>query len=290
MNWSDLPSLNSLKAFVAVAEAGGYSQAGTVLNVTHAAVSQQVKGLENRLGMNLVVREGRHVVLTDEGAALARDLAAGFDTIRRGIETVSGADAQRPVQVTTSPAFAVAWLMPRLVDFQHMHPDITLLLNPTADLVELKPGGIDVAIRYRDQTGSQEPVDVLLTLDLVVVATPDLIGDRTITDPGQLVDFPWLQELGTNEVADWLGLNGVVLNRPLIISHMPGNLIMDGVRRGDGLTYTPRPLVEEELKSGRLVELFCEKNFGSFHLKTQPGVQRKPVKNFIRWLKEQAAS
>ncbi len=78
MDWSDLPSLNSLRAFAAVAETGSYSRAGTALNVSHAAVSQQVKALEARLGVTLVVREGRGITLTAEGAALAHDARRHF--------------------------------------------------------------------------------------------------------------------------------------------------------------------------------------------------------------------
>ena len=71
MNWADLPSLNSLKAFSALAESGSYTKAGAALNVSHAAVSQQVKALEARLGATLVARTGRGITLTEEGAALA---------------------------------------------------------------------------------------------------------------------------------------------------------------------------------------------------------------------------
>ena len=97
MSWADLPSLSSLRAFAAVAATGSYTQAATALNVSHAAVSQQVKALEERLAVPLVVRDGRGIALTDEGKALARDLATGFAAIRRGVESLTGADAERPV-------------------------------------------------------------------------------------------------------------------------------------------------------------------------------------------------
>jgi LysR family glycine cleavage system transcriptional activator len=290
MDWSNLPSLGSLRAFAAVADAGSYTQAAAALSVSHAAVSQQVKVLEERLGVPLVVRDGRGIALTEEGEALARDLAIGFAAIRRGVETLTGADAERPVQVTTSPAFAVRWLMPRITDFQKQHPEITLMLNPTAEVVELKPGGIDLAIRYRDSRGSNAKVESVLIADMVVVGTPALIGGREITDPAMLVELPWLQELGTNEVADWIARHGVTLDRPLMITHMPGNLIMDAVRRGDGITYTARPWVEEELRSGQLVALFPDEAFGIYYIATRPGVLRPPVKTFVKWLKRQAAA
>ncbi|MBE9556079.1 MAG: LysR family transcriptional regulator [Proteobacteria bacterium] len=289
MNWADFPSLNSLKAFSALAESGSYTKAGAALNVSHAAVSQQVKALEARLGTTLVARNGRGIALTEEGTALARDLQAGFTAIRRGVEALTGLDSIRPVQVTTSSAFAVMWLMPRIVDFQTRHPDITLMLNPTSQIIELKPGGVDLAIRYRDSHKLDRKVEAVLVADMVVVGTPALIGEREITDPAMLVEMPWLQELGTNEVADWLARRGVTLERPLMISHMPGNLIMEAVRRGDGITYTVRPFVEKEIKSGQLIELFADKAFGTFYIQTPPGVPRPPVKAFVQWLKQQAA-
>jgi LysR family glycine cleavage system transcriptional activator len=117
MKWSNFPSLNSLRAFAAVAETGSYSRAGAGLNVSHAAVSQQVKALEARLGVTLVIRERRGIRLTDEGTVLAHHLAKGLAAIREGVEALTDADTVRPVQVTMTPAFAVSWLMPRIMDF-----------------------------------------------------------------------------------------------------------------------------------------------------------------------------
>jgi len=288
MNWNALPSLNALKAFSALAEAGTYSRAGSELNVTHAAVMHQVKALENRFGVQLVTRSGRGVALTEDGEMLARELEAGFARIQKGVEALANAEAHRPVQVTTSPVFAVKWLMPRIADFQARHPDVTLLLNPTGRILELKPGGLDLAIRYGRHDWNVEAVDVLVDLDLVVVGTPACLGKREIAAPADLVHLPWLQELGTNEATDWLTRHGVILGRPLMITHMPGNLIMDAVRRGDGITYTARQWFEEEIRSGELVELFPEEEVGFFYIHTRPGEQRSPVKLFIEWLKRQA--
>ena len=290
MDWSGFPSLNSLKAFSAVAELGSYSRAGSALNVTHAAVSLQIKALETHLGVTLVARNGRKIAITEEGTVLARELTAGFAIIRRGIDALTGVDALRPVQITTSPAFAVMWLMSRIVNFQLQHPGITLLLNPTSEIVELKPGGIDLAIRYREGRGSDRGVDPVLSADMVVVGTPGLIGGQGLTDPAMLADMPWLQELGTNEVARWMERHGVAPTRPLIITHMPGNLIMEAVRRGDGITYTARPFVEKELQSGQLVELFSDEAFGTYYIQTRPGVLSPSVKVFIVWLKQQTTN
>jgi LysR family glycine cleavage system transcriptional activator len=289
MNWSDLPSLGSLRAFAAVSETKNYTRAGQALNVTHGAVIQQVKTLERHLGVGLVVRDGRGVRLTPEGRLLAQDMSLGFASIFRGVENISAANANSPVQVTMSPAFAISWLMPRLVSFQKQHPEITLLLNPTSDVVELKPGGIDLAISYTDQRRPYAGDHTLLTVDMVVVGTPELVGKTPINNAAHLKRLPWLQELGTNEVADWMEMQGVSLERSLMISHMPGNLIMEAVRRGDGITYTPRPFVEADIRSGRLIELFNQTEFGIFYIRTGPGVMRPSVRSFVQWIKSQIA-
>lgn len=288
MDWLKLPPLASLRAFAALAETGSATRAGAALNVTHAAISQQVRSLEASLGTKLVVRAGRGIRLTAAGMRLAGDLTNGFATIEGGIAALRDAESNRPVQVTLSPAFAVAWLMPRLPDFRMRHPDITLLLNPTAEVIEITPGGMDVAMRYRERN-RPPPLEELMPLDLLIVGAPRLLGPSPPKDPADWTALPWLQELGTNEVGDWFARRKIKPDRPLAITHMPGNLIMEAVRRGDGLTFTPRPLVEAGIRSGELIELFCEPEFGGIYLETQPDPLRQPVREFVAWLRRQAA-
>ncbi len=259
-----------------------------MLNVTHAAVMQQVKALEAHLDQQLVTRSGRKIALTMEGQLLAREIRIGFRRILDGVEALGDIQNTRPVQVTMSPAFAVRWLMPRIADFQSRHPDVTLLLNPSGMLVDLSSGGMEVAIRYSRLEELPVGADVLIKVDLVVAGTPSLIESIEITNPGDLVHIPWLQELGTNEVGDWLARCGVKLDRPIMISHMPGNLILDAVKRGDGITYTVKQWIEEDLQSGDLVGLFPEERVGAFYIHTLPGEPRRSARVFINWLKTQA--
>ena len=284
MDWLRLPPLNSLRAFSALAETSSYTRAAERLNVTHAAVSQQIRSLEERLGLPLVKREGRGIRLTNEGLALAAALEDGFSAIEQGILRLQETSAERPVQVTMSPAFAVEWLMPRIMEFQNANPDITLLLNPTGKVVELKQGGIDVAIRYRDRRRPNASVQPVLVTDMIIIGAPSLVAGRDLSKPEFLVDMPWLQELGTNEALDWLRYRGVVPDRPLTINHMPGNLIMDAVRRGEGITYTARAFFEKDLETGRVVDLFSEPAFGQYFLATTPGPMKPDVRTFIDWL------
>lgn len=290
MDWRNLPSLNALRAFTVLAETGSYSRAADKLNVTHAAVMQQVKALNEHFGVHLVKRSGRKITLTEDGHQLARELEAGFSQIRQGVDSLSKSQQARPVQVTMSPAFASKWLMPRLADFQTSQPEVTLLFNPTGKVVDLEPGGMDVAIRYSRSDALEKDADVLIVLDLVIVGTPALIGSLDTTSPAALIHLPWLQELDTNEVANWFANQSVKIDQPLMISHMPGNLIMDSVKRGDGITLTARQWVEEEIRTGQLVALFPDDNAGVFYIHTLPGEQRSSVRLFVNWLKLQAGN
>ena len=100
------PPLSALRAFAALAETGSFTKAGEALNVSHAAISQQVRALEERLGVPLLPRDGRRGALTAEGERLAAALHAGFGGIARAVDELTGGDALRPLQVTTTPAFA----------------------------------------------------------------------------------------------------------------------------------------------------------------------------------------
>jgi LysR family glycine cleavage system transcriptional activator len=283
-----LPSLNSLRTFTAVADTGSYSLAANQLNVTHAAVSQQVKSLEKRLGVALVERTGRGIQLTEDGVLLARELGIGFAAIERGVERLSRVAAGQPVRITMCPAFAVEWLMPRIAEFQRDNPEITLLLNPTSDLVEPRRGGMDVAIRYRDRRRPSPDVEPVLISDMIVTGTPSLVGGRDLSDPASLVALPWLQELGTNEVAEWFTYHGVIPDRPLTVYQMPGNLIMDAVRRGNGITYTARAFFREDLERRRVVALFSEPLFGLYCVHAPEETRISAVRCFLDWLMSKA--
>jgi len=288
MDWLNLPPMNGLRAFSVVAEAGSFTLAAERLNVTQAAVSQQVKALERHLGLALIARRGRGIELTGPGAGLARELGIGFEIIGRGVERLTEEVASHPVQVTMSPAFAVEWLLPRMAEFQREHPEITLMLNPTSEVVEIRPGGIDVAIRYHDRRRPRSDEDAVLVTDMIVIGAPSLIGGLDLGDPASLTGLPWLQELGTNEASDWFTYHGIVPEQPLTVNHMPGNLIMAAVRRGDGITYTARAYFVDDLETGRVVELFCEPLFGVFYVQLPQEHQRPEARTFLKWLKSKS--
>lgn len=284
-----LPPLSQLRAFAALAETGTMSAAGELLNVSHAAISQQVRALESHLGTRLFTRDGRGVALTEDGERLGQTLANAFGAIAREVEALTGADADRPLQITTTPMFAAGWLMPRLGDFHARHPDTELMVNPSPALSDPAPGGNDLAIRYGHGGWPGLQSEMLLPSDFVIMGARSLIADNPVTSPRDLLNFPWLQELGTNEVRDWLAAKGVTEARVRSLTHLPGNLLLDLLRAGQGVAAVSRTFVEADIDRGDLVVLFEDADPGSgYFIVTPPGVLRPKARDFVRWLRRQA--
>lgn len=287
IDWQTLPPLSALRAFCAYVEAGTVQLAGDRLGVSHAAVSQQIRGLEAHMGLSLVDRSARSMVLTPDGQELARALGDGFGTVAETIAALTGADADRPLQISTTQLFATTWLMPRLMDFQNRHPGIDLMLNPSAELCDPSPGGYDIALRFGDGNWPGFDVEMLVPTDVAITAAPSLVKDKVIESPEDLLDLPWLQELGTNEAMDWLRRNGVTQSRVRQIVELPGNLGLEGARAGQGVICTAMSSVENDVRSGKLQILFRDRGETGYHIVTRPGVLRPQAKAFVAWLRRQ---
>ena len=122
-----------------------------------------------------------------------------------------------------------------------------------------------------------------------MVAARALVGDRRITEPADILDLPWLQELGTDEISQWLRARGVDAPARASITHLPGHLVLQGLLNGAGVSPTARALVERDIDEGRLVVLFEEdRTDQGYFIVTRPGVMRPPLKAFVAWLKRHA--
>ena len=283
-----MPPLAALRAFSAYQERGSLVQAGVSLNVSHAAISQQLRALERHLGVALLDRAGRSLTLTPEGQQLAKALELGFGAIQATIRDLTQSDADRPLHLSCTASFATVWLMPRLPEFRAAHPGINLTIDPTPELVTLNPGGIDIALRYGPGGWPGLQSEMLLASPIVIVAAPALLQGKTQITPSELANYPWLEELGTTEATTWLADHGVAASKqPLVRTQLPGNLLLDGLRAGQGVVGTVRHMVEDDLKSGRLIELFSEPDTRGYHIVTRPGVLRPAARVFVQWLRRQ---
>ncbi len=283
MDWGSLPPLAAIRAFSAFADKGGVEKAGQALNVSHAAVSQQIRHLERHLGAALLDRTGRAMTLTEDGKRLASAALNGFSEIAQAVEQLTGAEAARPVYVTTTSSFAGYWLMPRLAQFRTDHPEINVMVDPSPQIAQLGAAGADVAIRYGNGDWPGAEATLLVDAPVVCVAAPSLVGQTPPKDLAELGNFPWFEELGRYEASDWLAKHNATPKAG--VTTAPGHMTLDLVRRGQGIAILARLTVEEDLAAGRLICLHQDPQPGGYWIVTPTGVLRPAVKAFVNWLK-----
>lgn len=283
MDWQKTPPLAALRAFAAFAQTGGVQEAGALLNVSHAAISQHLRGLEAHLGVALLNRSARALTLTDAGQQLADGVTDGFEQIGQSLEKVTGWEDAKPVHISTTSSFAGHWLMPRLASFRSDHPNVDLMIDPNPRVVSVGIGGVDVAIRYGDGTWAGYDTHLLAKGGILVVAAPHLFDKKLPETLQDLGDVPWFQELGRHEGSNWLEAHDVVPKKGL--TQLPGDMMVEAARAGQGVAVVAHTAVEADLAAGRLVCLFEEDADKGYWLVTAPGPQRSAVKAFIRWIK-----
>ncbi|WP_299723805.1 LysR family transcriptional regulator [uncultured Tateyamaria sp.] len=286
MSRPDLPSLKALRAFALVVEHGSLSAAAHALNVTQPAVTQQVRALEKHLGKKLLKRHGRGVLLTDDGQILAQYLQRGFDELQRGIEAVAANKHPTSVRVTTSSSFAAFWLVPRVAAFQAAHTGISVQIDLSAETRAIDNDGFDVAIRFCLRDDLPHGINPLLDVALNVLCHSTLRPAEPVSGD-DLKTLPWLQELGVTVVYDRFVRQGIEECVPSQISEMPGNLIVDAIKRGEAVAYTVCDWVADDLERGDLVAIWDTPERGCyFALADNP----TPVcQAFLDWLRINAA-
>ncbi|MGH1369901.1 MAG: LysR family transcriptional regulator [Maritimibacter sp.] len=290
MDWSRLPSLASLRAFETLARHGSLSAAARELNVTHAAISQHLRKLEDHFSEPLAQRVGHSMVLTQTGTELAHSLSEGFGQIGDVITSLMDATAQRPVRVTLTPTFAETWLMPRVGAFWTAHPDIELNLNPSPGLVDLRRENYDMGIRFGRGSWPGVESEPLIMSGYVVVAAPDFTTATSLSELGDLTKLPWFHSPGSKEHRIWgetLGLDFDALGMRAMPTH---NMVISAVRAGLGLAIEARTLVDADIASKQLVVLHEGDSEGlGYHIIQRPGAVLSPgARTFRTWLKRAA--
>ena len=291
-----LPSLNTLRAFEAVARHHSFARAAEELHVTPAAVSQLVKQLEENLGMNLFKR-GKVLGLYASAYAALPLITEAFDQLARAVEQLRIDNNSGTLVVSTPPVFAARWLIPRLEDFQTRYPEIELRLLATRRMVDFALEEVDVAVRFG--AGPYEGLfsERLMTETILVVASPALAA--TIQTPADLLQCTLLQhdayefDPAFPDWALWLAAQGIPTTVPLRIRHFGDvNLAIQGATAGLGVAMAWHSLVVDELHNGRLLPLLDTSlpTDHAYHLVTLNHRQSlTKVIAFREWLQAQAS-
>jgi LysR family glycine cleavage system transcriptional activator len=247
-----LPPLNAVRAFDAVARLGSVRAAADELAVTPAAVSQQLRVLEAHLGIALVQRQGRGLILTDSGRTWHGEIARHLRAIGLAAERVR--PGRRVVQVTVVQSFGSRWLMPRLTKFTAREPEIEVRIDASPALADLARDPFDLAIREGRGDYPEAESTRLFALEFYPMASPAVF--RAMRRRNGTLDWSrarLLHEVTYDYWPDWVAMadaRDVDVARGLFFSHTM--LALDAAIEGQGVALVPPPLAERELARGVL--------------------------------------
>jgi LysR family glycine cleavage system transcriptional activator len=282
---SYLPSLTTLRSFEATARMQGYSAAARTLNVTPAAVAQQVRKLEAEVGAALVQREGRGLVLTEAGRHLGLSLREAFALISSGVAEARGMQEDQGVRVSTTHYFVNSVILPNLSDFWSQNPKTQVSFVPDGNQSQIDLDNFDIAIRGFRKGATWEGYEAqpLLETPIMICAAPSLLsGGKT-----DLYALPWVAEHGfkkaeLHEFARSAGFDPATMR---IVDPGDARYEMEAALMGLGLMLTTEVIVRKHLNDGTLVwvdtpldetvvyQAICRK-----------GTKAKPVCALLDWL------
>ena len=292
---SRLPPLNAMRAFDAAARHLSFTLAADELFVTQAAISHQIKALEQDLGVPLFKRLNRTLALTDEGQALLPFVRAAFEQLNAGVRELERFCTGGTLRVTAPPSVASEWLVPRLGRLQHEHPELDLHLNATTRVVDLVRENIDCGIRHGAGDWPGLVAYRLFQPSLKPVCSPSLLsGEHPLRTPADLVHHTLLYAMdGPEEWQLWLraaGMDGVDTGRVLRFDN--GELAMKAAISGIGVAIGRTPLLDSDMADGLLVEPFdislnteCAYHF----IVPEATVDQPKIVAFRGWLLNEAA-
>jgi LysR family glycine cleavage system transcriptional activator len=281
-----LPPLNALRAFESAARHLSFTRAADELHVTQAAISHQVKALEERLGVKLFRRLPRRLLLTDEGQALLPDLHDAFNRLALAVERISARSAAGTLTVSSMTTILMTWLVPRLPRFQEAHPEIDVRLMTTQRLVDFAREDVDVAIRF----GNGRWPGVKVERMFGEVLTP-LCGKRFIEgikSPADLRDLPLIRSTEEDEWPIWFAAAGVaaaeVTRGPIFDST---KIAVEAAKDGLGIVMGPPTLFADDIAAGRLFQPFAlavETGKSYWFVVPENSAGRPKVKAFRDWI------
>lgn len=261
--------LNALRAFEASARHESFSIAAAELNVTPAAVGQLVRSLEEWLGAPLFHRSfsGRaRLVATETAQRALPDIRAGFDRLSLGLERLRDGSANGVLTVTTSPAFAAKWLLPRIDRFQALRTDTDVRLDTSLKLLDFAAQGIDIGVRYGAGTWPGLTAEKLMDEEIYPVCSPMLLRQPPLLrTPADLGGHTFIQDLSVDAQAGfatwdiWLekaGVRDVAMKRGLRINNSAA--VLQAAIDGHGVALARSIMARDDLAAGRLVRLFPE--------------------------------
>lgn len=247
-----LPSLPALRVFAIAGRLLSFTRAAAELHVTPAAISHQIRVLEEQLGQKLFVRTTRTLALTEAGRGLWPAAHGAFATLERGIAELRR--SRSLLTITTTPFFSARWLAPRLGRFATLHPDIEVTIRHTTAVLDLDAEGIDVAIRGGNGNWPGLAVQAISRTVLTPIASPAYKARLRLDEPGDIARATLLHDDTRGDWAEWLTIArcdpGQAESGPVFDDE---HVLLAAVRDGQGVALAMRELVEQDFDDGTLM-------------------------------------
>lgn len=250
-----LPPLNALKAFEAAARHLSFTKAAEELYVTQAAVSHQIKILEEHLGLKLFLRRNRSLLLTEEGQGYYLDIKEVFSQLLDATEKLFARGEKGSLTVSLTPSFAIQWLVPRLSLFNELYPDIDVRIKAQEHDENSLTDDVDLAIYYGKGHWAGVEIHKLHTEYLVPLCSPLVLnGAKPLATPADLRHHTLLHDTTRRPWKQWMktaNVNTVNVNQGPIFSH--SSMVLQAAVHGQGVALGNSVLAKPELDAGRLV-------------------------------------
>jgi LysR family glycine cleavage system transcriptional activator len=282
-----LPPLNTLRLFEAAGRHLSFKLAAKELGLTPSAISHAVQGLEDSLGSPLFARTSRGLNLTEGGARYLASVRQALTILAGSVGSIKSGHTDHYLSISAAPTFATRILLPRLHRFRQAHPEIAINLDTSHRHVELLREGVDLAIRVGAGPWDGYEAIELMAETLVPVAAPGLL--QRLGPNASFCDTALIQVKSVTqdwrEWAEGAARPAPDCKRGFVVDTL--QMAFDAAERGLGVTIGHLPLIEPELREGRLVE-FCGPAVTSktrYWMLTLPGAMRRPtIQTFRNWL------
>ncbi|MFD2176751.1 LysR substrate-binding domain-containing protein [Veronia pacifica] len=300
-----LAHLNGIKAFEAAARHLSFVAAAEELNVTPAAVGQQVRQLEDWLGIKLFIRatSGQaRLTLTEEAKQAYPDIYQGFNLILNGLSKLKSPNFDEKLTVSVSPSIAAKWLLPRIADFQLRFPDYDLCISTKIETQDYAKESIDIGIRYGNGYWPGYESLFLMDEEIFPVCTPEFAQNYQLKEDSMetLADIPLLFDVSVEKNklypswTEWFEKQKLAIpDNHVGLKINSFSEVIESAIRGEGLALARSILVEKDLAEGKLVCPFdigavsYTSNFAYYAVWTAGGVVSEKVEDFKLWLQAQ---
>jgi LysR family glycine cleavage system transcriptional activator len=287
-----LPPLNALRAFEAIARHLSFARAADELHVTPAALSHQIRALEDQLGLPLFHRRTRAIELTDAGRLIYPGLHAGFESVRGAMAQLDRSRDSNVLVISATPGLVAKWLMPRLWRFLHAHPDIDARVSASMKVADFAAEGVDVAIRLSRENHPELYAERLFNDSVLPVCSPHLV-EQGLRTPADLPRFPLIHyDIPTSMRApplwaDWFAVAGLQGDATRGLKVNVADHALDAAVAGAGVSLSFKLIASDDVHSGRLVTPFGPELplASGYNFVCPKGHEKRPsVRAFRDWL------